>query len=470
MVFSSLVFLYGFLPLCLLLYLMSGSIKTRNTILLIFSLAFYAWGEPVWIILMLITGILVYTAGLGIDKYRNNSVRSRLFLIITVLSSLTSLVVFKYSSFIISNINMLPFANIPVPSFSLPIGISFYTFQALTYAIDLYRGKTQVQKSLPSFMLYISLFPQLIAGPIVRYSDIADQIADRKLTIEGFSTGIHRFLIGLGKKVLLANHAGEIVSQTIGTRLEFLSSTEAWIGIIAFSLQIYFDFSGYSDMAIGLGHMFGFSFKENFNYPYISSSITDFWRRWHISLSTFFRDYLYIPLGGNRHNHIRNMFIVWALTGLWHGASWNFVFWGLYFFFLLTIEKLFLLQVLAKLPRVFSHFYTLISVIFGWVFFYFTGVQDILIMFKKLFFADNQAYDIRAELLLQNEILFLAAAILLSTPILSHLFAAKVNMNRVRNWHPLRSILAIAFNTAILFFCTAALAGSSFNPFLYFRF
>ncbi|NLW12096.1 MAG: MBOAT family protein [Clostridiaceae bacterium] len=470
MVFSSLVFLYGFLPLCLLVYLLSGNTKTRNRVLLVFSLAFYAWGEPVWVVLMILTGLLVYLAGLGIEKYRDNKFKSRLFLVITLIASLSSLALFKYSGFVISNLNLLPFIDLRVPKFSLPIGISFYTFQALTYAIDLYRGKTKIQRSYFDFMLYISLFPQLIAGPIVRYDDIADQIKDRKITLEDFSRGIARFLTGLAKKVLIANHAGEIVSQTIGSRLPALSSSEAWIGIIAFSLQIYFDFSGYSDMAIGLGSMFGFRFKENFNYPYIASSITDFWRRWHISLSTFFRDYLYIPLGGNKHHQIRNMFIVWALTGLWHGASWNFVFWGLYFFIFLTVEKLFLGKILAKLPAVVSHIYALLIVVFGWVFFYFSTLGEIRLMLTKMFFAGSTAFDIRAQILLQNEFVFLLIAMILTTPLLKNLGARLSKLHAVKTYHPAYTIIVIIVNIGILFFATAALAGSSFNPFLYFRF
>ncbi len=470
MVFSSLVFLYGFLPLCLLVYLLSGSVKTRNRVLLLFSLAFYAWGEPVWVALMILTGLLVYSAGLGIDRYRTSKFKSRLFLIITITASLSSLAVFKYSGFVISNLNLLPFIDLKVPVFSLPIGISFYTFQALTYAIDLYRGKTKVQKSYFDFMLYLALFPQLIAGPIVRYDDIAEQITKRKITLENFSGGIARFLTGLAKKVLIANHAGEIVSQTIGSRLPALSSSEAWIGIIAFSLQIYFDFSGYSDMAIGLGSMFGFRFKENFNYPYIADSITDFWRRWHISLSTFFRDYLYIPLGGNRRYQIRNMFIVWALTGLWHGASWNFVLWGLYFFVFLTLEKLFLSKVLEKLPAVFSHIYALLIVVFGWVFFYFTTVGDIRMMLSKLFFVRSIAFDVRAQILLQNEFLFLLLAIVLTTPLLKKTAARIGRLHAVKTYHPAYTVLVVVINIGILFLATAALAGSSFNPFLYFRF
>lgn len=470
MVFSSLVFLYGFLPLCLVIYLLSGSIKTRNRVLLLFSLAFYAWGEPVWVLLMILTGLLVYLAGLGIDRYRASKLKSRLFLIITIAASLSSLAVFKYSGFVISNLNLLPFINLKVPVFSLPIGISFYTFQALTYAIDLYRGNTKVQKSYFDFMLYLALFPQLIAGPIVRYDDIAEQITTRKITLEDFSNGIARFLAGLAKKVLIANHAGEIVNQTIGSRLPALSSTEAWIGILAFSLQIYFDFSGYSDMAIGLGSMFGFRFKENFNYPYIADSITDFWRRWHISLSTFFRDYLYIPLGGNRSHQIRNMFIVWALTGLWHGASWNFVIWGLYFFLFLTLEKLFISRLLNKLPATLSHIYALLIVIFGWVFFYFTTVGDIRMMLSKMLFIGNRAFDVRAQILLQNEFIFLLIAMLLTTPLLKHAGTKLSRLHVVRTYHPAYTVIVVIVNIGILFFATAALAGSSFNPFLYFRF
>ena len=469
MVFSSLIFLYAFLPACLIFYLAAGSIKAKNTVLLIFSLFFYAWGEPIWVVLMIITGIMIHWAGLRIDRYRGTR-KSKRYLVFAIVTALASLAVFKYSGFAVENINALFGLSLHVPSFSLPIGISFYTFQTLTYAIDLYRGQTNVQKSLRNFLLYEALFPQLIAGPIVRYADIAEQINNRKMTWSGFSKGISRFLIGLAKKVLIANYAGQIVSQTIADKLSGASVLDAWIGIIAFAFQIYFDFSGYSDMAIGLGHLFGFHFKENFRYPYVSASITEFWRRWHISLSTFFRDYVYIPLGGNRRMQVRNMFIVWALTGLWHGASWNFIFWGLYFFLLLFLEKKVLGRSLEKIPRVFGHLYTLFAVLLGWVFFYFTDASSIFMMLRLMFGFSGQAFaGPTAVLLLRENILFFVIAAVASTPFVART-AHRLNPLQLRQRRPALLAFSISLHVLMLFICTASLVGSTYNPFLYFRF
>ncbi len=470
MVFSSLIFLYAFLPLCLLFYMAAGSMRSKNIVLLLFSLFFYAWGEPVWVILMILTGLFIHWAGLKIEQHRGSS-SSRFYLILAVVAALSSLAVFKYLGFFVENVNALTGLKWPVPQFNLPIGISFYTFQTLTYAIDLYRGDTQVQKSRINFLLYEALFPQLIAGPIVRYADIAAQIDRRQMTWSGFARGISRFVIGLSKKVLIANYAGQLVSHSIGNGLAATSVLEAWTGIIAFALQIYFDFSAYSDMAIGLGHIFGFDFKENFIYPYTAKSITDFWRRWHISLSTFFRDYVYIPLGGNRRYQIRNMLVVWALTGLWHGASWNFVFWGLYFFLLLLIEKQFLGRILAKLPQFVSHIYTLFTVLIGWVFFYFTDIKSVFAMLRLMFGWSGQAWtSLTANQLLRENILFFAIAFFAATPLAARFGRRLLVLRR----HTPRHSLITAFSTAVLlvllFACTAALVGSTYNPFLYFRF
>lgn len=330
--------MYLFLPICLLLYFILHGIKARNYLLLVMSLLFYAWGEPKWIILMIVTTLIDYGAGLLVDQYRGQKL-AKWALAGSVVITLSFLAVFKYLGFFNQNLNQIFGAELPTQIFNLPIGISFYTFQAITYVVDVYRGKAQVQRSYANLLLYVALFPQLIAGPIVRYTDIAAQLENREMTLPGFSKGITRFVTGLGKKVLLANIAGQVATSLIGGDLSKASVLGAWLGIFAYTFQIYFDFSGYSDMAIGLGHMFGFTYVENFNYPYISKSITEFWRRWHISLSTFFRDYVYIPLGGNRRHQLRNMFIVWALTGLWHGASWNFVLWGLYYFVFLHIPS-----------------------------------------------------------------------------------------------------------------------------------
>jgi alginate O-acetyltransferase complex protein AlgI len=470
MVFSSLIFLYAFLPACLFLYVIVPTQRIKNYVLLFFSLLFYAWGEPLWVILMILTGLFIYWTGLKIDKHRGKPL-SRLYLILAIIGALSSLAVFKYTGFAITNLNWLTGLNLPVPCFSLPIGISFYTFQTLTYAIDLYRGNTRLQRSAANFLLYESLFPQLIAGPIVRYADVADQIDSRKMTLDGFLKGISRFMVGLGKKVLIANYAGQLVERTIGSDLSLLSVTEGWLGLVAFALQIYFDFSGYSDMAIGLGRMFGFEFKENFEHPYIASSITDFWRRWHISLSTFFRDYVYIPLGGNRIHQMRNMLIVWALTGLWHGASWNFILWGLYYFVLLYLEKKFLLSVLDRLPRVFRHIYSLFAVLIGWVFFYFTDAASILQMLRLMFgFSGQVIASSQGVLLLRNNAVFLLIALLAVTPWITMLVQKLRDRLTRQAWQPALATAAMVVSLLLLFTCTAALVGSSYNPFLYFRF
>ena len=363
-------------------------------------------------------------------------------------------------------------AELPTQIFNLPIGISFYTFQAITYVVDVYRGKAQVQRSYANLLLYVALFPQLIAGPIVRYTDIAAQLENREMTLPGFSKGITRFVTGLGKKVLLANIAGQIATSLIGGDLSKASVLGAWLGIFAYTFQIYFDFSGYSDMAIGLGHMFGFTYVENFNYPYISKSITEFWRRWHISLSTFFRDYVYIPLGGNRRHQLRNMFIVWALTGLWHGASWNFVLWGLYYFVFLAIEKLFLGKFLKKLPAVVGHAYALFIIVVGWVFFYFDDVSRLGQMLKLMFGFSGQAGVLPTDtVLLKNHLVFFLVAIIACIPVSKLVKALLIRFSRKG---PVQESLAgaagILYDVALLFFSTAALVGASYNPFLYFRF
>lgn len=398
--------MYLFLPICLLLYFILHGIKARNYLLLVMSLLFYAWGEPKWIILMIVTTLIDYGAGLLVDQYRGQKL-AKWALAGSVVITLSFLAVFKYLGFFNQNLNQIFGAELPTQIFNLPIGISFYTFQAITYVVDVYRGKAQVQRSYANLLLYVALFPQLIAGPIVRYTDIAAQLENREMTLPGFSKGITRFVTGLGKKVLLANIAGQVATSLIGGDLSKASVLGAWLGIFAYTFQIYFDFSGYSDMAIGLGHMFGFTYVENFNYPYISKSITEFWRRWHISLSTFFRDYVYIPLGGNRRHQLRNMFIVWALTGLWHGASWNFVLWGLYYFVFLAIEKLFLGKFLEKLPAVVGHAYALFIIVVGWVFFYFDDVSRLGQMLKLMFGFSGQAGVLPTDtVLLKNHLVF----------------------------------------------------------------
>lgn len=463
--------MYLFLPICLLLYFILHGIKARNYLLLVMSLLFYAWGEPKWIILMIVTTLIDYGAGLLVDQYRGQKL-AKWALAGSVVITLSFLAVFKYLGFFNQNLNQIFGAELPTQIFNLPIGISFYTFQAITYVVDVYRGKAQVQRSYANLLLYVALFPQLIAGPIVRYTDIAAQLENREMILPGFSKGITRFVTGLGKKVLLANIAGQIATSLIGGDLSKASVLGAWLGIFAYTFQIYFDFSGYSDMAIGLGHMFGFTYVENFNYPYISKSITEFWRRWHISLSTFFRDYVYIPLGGNRRHQLRNMFIVWALTGLWHGASWNFVLWGLYYFVFLAIEKLFLGKFLEKLPAVVGHAYALFIIVVGWVFFYFDDVSRLGQMLKLMFGFSGQAGVLPTDtVLLKNHLVFFLVAIIACIPVSKLVKALLIRFSRKG---PVQESLAgaagILYDVALLFFSTAALVGASYNPFLYFRF
>lgn len=420
---------------------------------------------------MIVTTLIDYGAGLLVDQYQGQKL-AKWALAGSVVITLSFLAVFKYLGFFNQNLNQIFGAELPTQIFNLPIGISFYTFQAITYVVDVYRGKAQVQRSYANLLLYVALFPQLIAGPIVRYTDIAAQLENREMTLPGFSKGITRFVTGLGKKVLLANIAGQVATSLIGGDLSKASVLGAWLGIFAYTFQIYFDFSGYSDMAIGLGHMFGFTYVENFNYPYISKSITEFWRRWHISLSTFFRDYVYIPLGGNRRHQLRNMFIVWALTGLWHGASWNFVLWGLYYFVFLAIEKLFLGKFLEKLPAVVGHAYALFIIVVGWVFFYFDDVSRLGQMLKLMFGFSGQAGVLPTDtVLLKNHLVFFLVAIIACIPVSKLVKALLIRFSRKG---PVQESLAgaagILYDVALLFFSTAALVGASYNPFLYFRF
>ncbi len=374
MLFSSNVFLFAFLPVVLLLYFICPR-RLRNPVLLLWSLVFYGWGEPVYLFLMIATILLNYGFGLWIHKKQAAGEKAKLPLVLGVVANLVILGFFKYAGFFVQQLQaVVPFlSGVKAPEISLPIGISFYVFQSMSYVIDVYRNDAPVQKNPLTFGTYVTLFPQLIAGPIVRYKDVAEQMETRRENVHDFASGVQLFVLGLGKKVLLANPMGNLwnLLQAEGGTLT------AWVGILAYSLQIYFDFSGYSDMARGLGRMFGFEFLENFNYPYISASITEFWRRWHISLSTWFREYVYIPLGGNRKGlprQILNLLIVWGLTGFWHGASWNFILWGLYYAVLLILEKLFLLKLLKKAPGIFGHLYTIFAVLLGWVLFYFENL------------------------------------------------------------------------------------------------
>lgn len=466
MVFSSTIFLCVYLPLVLLGYYICPK-KGRNLFLLIASLVFYAWGEPKYVFLMIFSILINYVFGRLMDKNRGRQKRMKLMLVLSVVIDLGLLSVFKYTDFIITNINAIFGSNFDLLNIALPIGISFYTFQAMSYTIDVYRDDVRVQKNLIDFGMYITMFPQLIAGPIVRYADVQDQLAERSVTTADFSEGVMRFVVGLGKKVLLANQMGAVWSDIYALGGD-VSALMAWTGAIAYTFQIYFDFSGYSDMAIGLGRMFGFKFPENFRYPYQSVSITDFWRRWHITLSTWFKEYLYIPLGGNRRGLARqalNLLIVWSLTGFWHGAGWNFVMWGLYYFVILFIEKLFLLKALDKLPKFFRHVYALLLIIIGWVIFASDDVSVLLPYLGSMFGANGAIGGMDVYTLLTKAVLLVICCIA-STELPKKLFLSAAGAMNEKAAFTLKSVLTIA----LLAMSMILLIGDSYNPFLYFRF
>ena len=466
MVFSSTIFLCVYLPLVLLGYYICPK-KGKNLFLLIVSLIFYAWGEPKYVFLMIFSILVNYVFGLLMDKHRENKKRLKLMLAISVIIDLGLLSVFKYTDFIITNINSVFGAGFDLLNIALPIGISFYTFQAMSYTIDVYRDDVRVQRNLIDFGMYITMFPQLIAGPIVRYSDVQDQLAVRNVTTADFSEGIMRFVVGLGKKVLLANQMGAVWTQIYALGGD-ISALMAWTGAAAYTFQIYFDFSGYSDMAIGLGRMFGFKFPENFRYPYESVSITDFWRRWHITLSTWFKEYLYIPLGGNRRGLARqalNLLIVWTLTGFWHGAGWNFVMWGLYYFAILFIEKLFLLKALDKLPRLFRHAYALLLIVIGWVIFASDDVSVMLPYLGSMFGANGALGGMDVYTLLTRAALMVICCVA-STELPRRLLVTAAGKMNEKAAFTVKSVLTLA----LLALSVVFLIGDSYNPFLYFRF
>lgn len=454
-----------FLPFVLTLYYITPR-RFRNLTLFIVDLVFYAWGEPWLVILMLFSILLNYTSGILIGINREKKGLARFIFILSVILNLGLLGFFKYAGFIGETLNMvMPFLNIPILEIALPIGISFYTFQTMSYTIDVYKNTVKVQKNIITFGTYVSLFPQLIAGPIVRYEDVAEQLMHRKETLQGFTDGVKLFLIGLSKKVLLANEMGNLwdAVRESGTQSGALGS---WVGIIAYTFQIYFDFCGYSEMAMGLGKMFGFDFLKNFDYPYISKSITEFWRRWHISLGTWFREYVYTPLGGNRkglYRQIINIAVVWFLTGLWHGASWNFILWGLYFGVLLMIEKLFMLKVLKKAPAIISHIYSIIIILFGWVLFYFENLNEMGIFLARMFGSDGfmMSGDISVKIISYIPLLIVSA--ITSTPLISKLY------HKIKS-KPILYVIDNAGCVLALLLCTAALVSSDYNPFLYYKF
>lgn len=461
MVFSSLLFLFLFLPAVLILYYCSPR-RIRNLILFVTSLFFYAWGEPVYIVIMLVSTLTDYFFGLLLDKPSLSATKRKGVVALSVVVNLTLLSYFKYADFLIDNINALFGTAIPLTELPLPIGISFYTFQSMSYIIDVYRGTAKAQRNWIDFGAYVSLFPQLVAGPIVKYSTIAEQLNDRTESIELFAEGIRRFTIGLAKKVLLANNIGLLWTTISSSNPESLPMLTAWLGIIAFAFQIYFDFSGYSDMAIGLGLMFGFRFNENFNKPYTSQSMTEFWRRWHISLGSWFREYVYIPLGGNRHGLLkqaRNILIVWLLTGFWHGASWNFILWGLYFGVILMIEKWWGLKLLAALPRWVRHVYAIILILIGWVLFAFETPALIGSYLRAMAgFNDQPLWNAETGYFFYTNAVLLIVLVIASLP--------------KRQWTKTNelSLLHLVWYGFLFFLAVAYLVDATFNPFLYFRF
>ncbi len=464
MVFSSVEFIFFFLPLVCIPYALCKNIKIRNIILITASILFYAFGEPKAVILMLLSIVFNYGLALLMDKYNRHK---KLFLSISVFINLALLFVYKYTGFFVESINSVFNFNIEVPIIHLPIGISFFTFQAMSYVIDVYRGNTPAQKKLSSILLYISFFPQLIAGPIVKYHDIEKQIDKREINFDKYSSGVKRFLTGLFKKVLIANNVGAVWSMITNMDYQSMSVATAWLGAVCYSLQIYFDFSGYSDMAIGLGKMFGFEFLENFNYPYISKSIREFWRRWHISLSTWFKEYLYIPLGGNRKGNIRtyiNLIIVFFCTGLWHGANWNFVIWGMWHGFFSVAERLGLGNLLNKdKTGVLSRVYTLVVVVVGFTIF---GIVDFSVLKEyiniMIFNGNNCIIDSEFLFVLKNNIVILVMGIVFSTPVYS--FFNKKLEKGILNW-----VVSLIYIAGFIL-SAAYIVSSSYNPFLYFRF
>ena len=465
MLFSSIVFLFTFLPAVMILYYLLP-VRFRNVILLLASLVFYAWGEPVYLFLMLLSILFNYFSGLDIARNLQDAKRSLVF---NLIINLAVLGFFKYEGFVLDTLNGILPVHISYHALPLPIGISFYTFQILSYIIDVYRGNVKVQTNLPNFALYVTMFPQLIAGPIVQYADVDEQLASREISRTKFGEGSMYFIRGLAKKVLLANTSGMIFTEVSGLAKDNIAVMTAWLGAFAYMFQIYFDFSGYSDMAIGLGKMFGFEFNMNFNYPYVSKSITEFWRRWHISLSSWFRDYVYIPLGGNRVSkikHIRNLLIVWFLTGLWHGAAWNFVAWGLYYGVILIIEKYLLSPVLDRLPDVVRHIYSIVLVVIGWVLFFSSSFGQAADYIRVMFGAGAHGFADRESMyLLTSNLILWLILIFGSTPLVHFRYE---HMLRSKKWNT--TIINSVVYAALFIVCIAYLVTETYNPFLYFRF
>ncbi|MCQ2288473.1 MAG: MBOAT family protein [Muribaculaceae bacterium] len=482
MVFADLFFLFVFLAAFIVMYLVGGAIdrwvlvaedklhprnETKNFVLILFSLIFYAWGEPVYVFLMILSVLMNYIVGRAID---NSEEKRKLMLGIGVACNILVLGVFKYAGFFAEQVNSLGIPC-PIPNIALPIGISFYTFQSLSYLVDVYRKDSPAQKSYWGLLLYISMFPQLIAGPIVRYGTIVNEIHNRRVNSADIADGITRFMLGLGKKVFIANQLSEIADQFLVSGLKDLSTTGAWVGIIAFTLQIYYDFSGYSDMAIGIGRCMGFRFNENFNHPYCCGSITDFWRRWHMSLGSFFRDYVYIPMGGNRRHQWFNILVVWFLTGMWHGASWNFVLWGLYFGVILVIEKYTLLR--WKVPAVIMHVYALFAVVLGWGIFYFVDMAQMGKFFSALFGNCKEVHNMFTMTAITDNFWLWVIALLFIMPVrkwATQLCAKATGGEDTTSYNLIITGTRIVFSAVVLVLCTALLVGATNNAFLYTRF
>ena len=463
MIFSSIPFLFFFFPLFILLYF-TLPFKYKNYILLLFSLIFYAWGEPIYILLMIFSSIVDFINGKNIEKYKDDNKKKKIYLIISIIINISLLGFFKYADFFIKVINNILNLDIPLLNLGLPIGISFFTFQTMSYSIDVYRGDVKAEKDFLTFMTYVCMFPQLIAGPIVRYETVSSELHKRDINFKKFADGFTRFLRGLFKKVLIANNIGLLFTLITSSEVNDISIMTGVLAIVSYAFQIYFDFSGYSDMAIGMGNMCGFTFLENFNYPYISKSITEFWRRWHISLSSWFKDYVYIPLGGSRVNilkNIRNILIVWILTGFWHGASWNFIFWGLYYGILLLLEKFVLKKYIDKLPDFVKHIYTIVLVFIGWMIFAFDDSKYLFAFIKAL--TSNKFVDSAFLYYFKNYFLILVIATLFSLPVYPKV---KEKMNNTI----FTSLLSISIYVILFIVTLSYLVSDTYNPFLYFRF
>lgn len=471
MVFSSVLFLFRFLPIFMICYFLVPR-KMKNLVLFLGSLVFYAWGEPVYIFLMLFSTISDYVWGRLIEEYRGKD-HSRIFLLCSIGINLFILGFFKYADFLLQTVNTVVGTSIPLLKLSLPIGISFYTFQTMSYVIDVYRGDTKAQRNILQFGVYVTMFPQLIAGPILKYHQVERYLQDRRTDLDAISYGAKRFVTGLAKKVLLANNLGLLWKQVTELGTDQMSVLMAWLGIAAFALQIYFDFSGYSDMAIGLGAVLGFHFPENFNYPYVATSVKDFWHRWHISLSTWFKEYVYIPLGGNRKGLPRQLFnilVVWMLTGIWHGAGWNFLFWGLWFAFFLILEKLFLGDILESVPKVFGRIYTLAVVLISWVFFALESPGEILAYLQAMFGMNGVGPVNSLAMFLSNEYLvLLVIALVACLPLGSRLVHA-LKSSKTGPAMALYRLGEKVIPAVLLLLSVAYIVDASYNPFLYFRF